>query len=166
MVDRTQFLCESLCTDADFGIDGGLYISDWVAGWNKTGKGRIYRAHDPALDADPLVLQTKSLISEGMQQRSPGELVQLLAHTDMRVRQEAQFALVERNAENLLAQASVARGSGLARLYAVWGLGQLARKSSTPVEHLLPLLPDGDAEIRAQTAQVLGDARVSGARPQ
>src|SRR4051812_42984112 len=79
MIDRTQFLWEILCTDADFGVDGGLYVSDWVAGWEKTGKGRIYRVHDAGLDADPTVLETKKLISEGMTQRSVGELAQLMA---------------------------------------------------------------------------------------
>src|SRR2546423_5402940 len=57
LVDRSQFFWEILCTDAEFGVDGGLYVSDWVAGWNTTGKGRIYRVHDPALDANPVVLQ-------------------------------------------------------------------------------------------------------------
>jgi quinoprotein glucose dehydrogenase len=32
-----------LATDVDFGPDGALYVLDWVSGWNKTGKGRIYR---------------------------------------------------------------------------------------------------------------------------
>ena len=164
MIDRSQFWWEILCTDADFGIDGGLYVSDWVAGWNKTGKGRIYRAHDPALDSDPTVLQTKKLISEGMAGRSVNELVELLAHPDMRVRQEAQFALVDKNAENDLSKVASTQGNALARLHAIWGLGQLARKSASAVDALKPLLNDGDAEIRAQIAKVLGDARVANAR--
>ncbi|MEC7585003.1 MAG: PVC-type heme-binding CxxCH protein, partial [Planctomycetota bacterium] len=32
-----------LATDCEFGPDGSLYILDWVHGWDKTGKGRIYR---------------------------------------------------------------------------------------------------------------------------
>src|SRR3954468_5322388 len=166
MIDRSQFWWEILCTDAEFGIDGGLYVSDWVAGWNKTGKGRIYRAHDPGLDSDPLVLQTKKLISEGMAGRENTELVELLAHPDMRVRQEAQFALVNKNAEDVLTRAASTRGSALARLHAIWGLGQLARKSSSAGDALKALLDDGDAEIRAESAKVLGDARVQSARPE
>ena len=97
MIDRSQFLWEIVCTDADFGVDGGLYVSDWVAGWNKPGKGRIYRVHDPAVDTSRLVLQTRKLIGEGMAKRSATELAQLIGHRDMRVRQEAEFALVEQN---------------------------------------------------------------------
>ena len=33
----------TLVTDADFGPEGDLWFSDWVEGWDKTGKGRVYR---------------------------------------------------------------------------------------------------------------------------
>ena len=36
-----------LATDVDFGPDGSMYVLDWVSGWNKTGKGRIYRVRTP-----------------------------------------------------------------------------------------------------------------------
>src|SRR5579862_9597420 len=32
-----------LPTDVKFGVDGGIYLTDWIAGWGPTGKGRIYR---------------------------------------------------------------------------------------------------------------------------
>jgi len=152
-----------LCTDADFGIDGGLYVSDWVAGWNKPGKGRIYRVHDPRLDADQLVLETKRLITEGMTQRPSTELAQLLAHSDMRVRQEAQFALAERTDAETFEQIATKNSQQVARLHAVWGLGQLARRSQSVNGFLISLLSDSDPEVRAQAAKVLGDARVAAA---
>jgi len=161
MIDRSQFLWEILCTDAEFGIDGGLYVSDWVAGWNKTGKGRIYRVHDPAVETTPIVLETKELISGGMAQHSVDELAVLLAHPDMRVRQEAQFALVDKNALAKLTEIAQKDSNQLARMHAVWGLGQIARKSNAPVAVLLGLLSDPDAEIRAQSAKVLGDAKAT-----
>src|SRR5262249_37195620 len=34
-------------TDCDFAPDGALYFTDWVEGWQKPGKGRLYRAFDP-----------------------------------------------------------------------------------------------------------------------
>ncbi|HEX8200956.1 MAG TPA: PVC-type heme-binding CxxCH protein, partial [Isosphaeraceae bacterium] len=43
LVDPQQFLWSVLPTDVDFGSDGALYVLDWVEGWNKTGKGRIYK---------------------------------------------------------------------------------------------------------------------------
>src|SRR5262245_14967070 len=47
MVDQHEFIWGILATDCDFGPDGGFYISDWVEGWEGTGKGRIYRFFDP-----------------------------------------------------------------------------------------------------------------------
>ena len=163
LIDRGQFIWEILCTDADFGIDGGLYVSDWVAGWNKPGKGRIYRVHDEHLDADQLVLETRRLITAGMTQRPAAELAQLLAHPDMRVRQEAQFALAERNDAATFEQTATRNSRPLARLHAVWGLGQLARRSQSVDGFLVSLLSDSDPEVRAQAAKVLGDARVAAA---
>ena len=43
LVDSTQFVWSVLATDVDFGPDGALYFSDWVEGWDKPNKGRIYR---------------------------------------------------------------------------------------------------------------------------
>jgi quinoprotein glucose dehydrogenase len=89
VVDRNEFLWELLVTDCDFGYDGSLYVSDWINGWNKTGKGRIYRVFDARRAGSPLIAETKRLMSEGFTQRSPTELVGLMTHPDMRVRQEA-----------------------------------------------------------------------------
>jgi quinoprotein glucose dehydrogenase len=83
LVNREHFLWNILATDVKFGVDGGLYVSDWVEGWNLTGKGRLYRVHDPGLDADPLILETRRLIAEGMEKRSIRELSRLLSHPDM-----------------------------------------------------------------------------------
>src|SRR5262245_58769116 len=100
LVNPEHFLWNVLATDAKFGVDGGLYVSDWVEGWGLTGKGRIYRVHDPALDSDALVLETKRLLAESMEKRSLQDLAKLLEQPDMRVRQEAQFALADRGAES------------------------------------------------------------------
>ncbi len=87
----------------------------------------------------------------------------LLAHPDRRVRQEAQFALVDANATDTLVAVAKSSDSQLARVYAIWGLEQLSRKSSDAQKALsvvLPLMDDSDAEICAQAAKVLGDAGV------
>src|SRR6267378_2181816 len=123
-IDQHQFAWSVLATDVKFGVAGGVYVSDWVQGWEMTGKGRIYRVHDPALDKDPPVLETKKLLADGLEKRSLKELARLLAHRDMRVRQEAQFALADRGPQGIKTLASVARNdaSQLARLHAIWGL--------------------------------------------
>lgn len=96
-----QLIWNILATDVEIGVDGGAYVSDWVNGWPKPGKGRIYRIHDPAVSASALVRETQKLIADGMDSRPVAELAQLLAHADMRVRREAQFALAEKGAAGL-----------------------------------------------------------------
>ena len=166
VVDRQEFLWELLVTDCDFGYDGALYVSDWVNGWNKTGKGRIYRMFDARRAGSPLVAETKKLMAEGFTQRPPTELVGLMTHPDMRVRQEAQFELASRGESSIGVFARVAaQGEYLVpRLHGIWGLGQLTRSlggraSTRAIAALLPLLQDREAEVRAQAAKVLGDAR-------
>src|SRR5947208_16437990 len=68
-----HFIWGILATDVKFGVEGGAYVSDWVQGWAMTGKGRIYRVHDPAVDKDPLVLEAKKLIDRGMEKRPTKE---------------------------------------------------------------------------------------------
>jgi len=166
MIGRSEFLWEVLVTDGDFGFDGCFYLTDWVNGWGKTGKGRIYRVYDPATAKTPVVAETRTLMAEGFDGRSLTELAGLLTHPDMRVRQEAQFALANRKeaAIETLSFVALRNESTVARLHGVWGLGQIAHSRSLTakaVHHLLPLLRDQDVEVRAQTAKVLGDAKAT-----
>jgi quinoprotein glucose dehydrogenase len=158
MVDRQQFAWGLLATDCDFGPDGGFYISDWVDGWGLTGKGRIFKLFDPDRLKDTTVAETKKLLAEGFVKRPRDELVKLLAHRDLRVRQEAQFALAVRKDVNAFVGALESKNR-LARVHSIWGLGQIARPAAR-----VPLaihLNDQDAEIRAQVIKVLGDAKVA-----
>src|SRR5262249_13158581 len=47
----------------------------------------------------------------------------------------------------------------LARLHALWGLGQVGRNKAEAIDPVVPLLDDDHAEVRAQAAKVVGDAR-------
>ena len=96
LIDHTNFFWHILATDVDFSPDGRMYVSDWVRGWPQSQLGRLYRVYNPDRVMTPLVLETKKLISEGMTLRPETELETLLAHADQRVRQEAQFELVDR----------------------------------------------------------------------
>jgi quinoprotein glucose dehydrogenase len=183
VTERADFIWDVLVTDGDFGYDGCFYLTDWVNGWNQTGKGRIYRVFDPQTRISPLVQHVKSLFADGFDQRADAELSNLLAHPDQRVRQEAQFALAGKGAAAIETLVDVLRhgppssltpGSipvtqlqpRLARLHAVWGLGQIANRKTKAVNHqagdaLVAFLADADPEVRAQAAKVLGDARAS-----
>ena len=147
-------------SDVQFGVDGGAYVLDWVYGWEKTGKGRIFRVHDPATDASALVQETKRLLGEGMEKRGVEELSKLLGHADQRVRLAAQFELVKRDAVPALSIAMNNHAQLLARLHAIWGLGQIGRTSPVVGDLFGEALggADGD-EARIQAVKVIGDLR-------
>lgn len=174
MVHPTHFFWHILATDVKFSPDGRMFVSDWVQGWDAIGLGRLYRLYDPAIVNSKLVLDTRKLIADGMENRSPEQLATLLGHPDQRVRQEAQFELVTRALSHgtkaldpkyagELARVALQSDAPLARLHAIWGLGQIGRVQRDSLSVIGSLLEDGDAEVRAQTAKVFGDARFTGA---
>lgn len=158
MGEVEKFFWGCLATDAEFAPDGSLYAIDWVEGWNKTGKGRIYRVTHPDAAKDERITRAKALLSGGWSTVSLGELSELLAFADQRVRQEAQFELVRRGQEgwDLLSEAAARNSNLLARLHGIWGLGMAGRKNAEMFQRLLPLAMDGESEVRAQAIQVLG----------
>ncbi|HXX93809.1 MAG TPA: PVC-type heme-binding CxxCH protein, partial [Planctomycetota bacterium] len=154
MVDLSKLVWEVNAPDVEFGNDGAVYVADWAGMWDKADKGRIWRLVDPAREKDPAVLDVKRLIEEGMSKRSPEELSGFLAHPDQRIRQNAQFELVALKLTPTLSEVARKSTSRLARIHALWGLGQLSKASE-----IEPLLSDGDAEVRAQAAKVIGNLR-------
>ena len=170
-------------TDVEFAPGGGIYILDWVSGWEKTGKGRIYRLHDPAVDASDAVIDTKNILAKGMKGRGLDELVNLLGHQDMRVRYAAQFALADEAREKEFRKTKVSRfirpfsrpletlitaartsQNQMVRVHALWAIGQMGRTPALEhIQELVPLILDKDPEIRAQTAKIMGEVRYDGA---
>ncbi|MGB7158131.1 MAG: PVC-type heme-binding CxxCH protein, partial [Tepidisphaeraceae bacterium] len=169
LVDLHDFVKGAVPTDVEFGIDGGAYITDWMGNFSKQHKGRIIRVFDPAAATSSIVLETKRLIKEGMAKRDEVELIGLLAHADQRVRQAVQFELANRGEKSSKALATLATGGThqLARIHAMWALGQMAHSSRRQMldalTPLLPLMADEDAEIRAQAVRMLGESQVGGA---
>jgi len=189
VVDSHEFIWGVEATDVDFGPDSNLYVSDWTVGWDTTGKGRIYRVSPKEDNPSPEAVDVKKLLVEGFEGRPTEALAALLAHRDMRVRQEAQFALADRAAGRKLldpeAKAdAVATPDGaaldaivrvaarastdtdnkpqqLARIHAIWALAQVGRSLPAALTAVAPLLKDADPEIRAQAAKVVGDARLT-----
>src|SRR5262249_53569792 len=139
MVGLEKFLWELQTPDVEFGPDGAMYVADWVGMWDKVDKGRIWKVADPERLKDPAVLEVKKLISEGMKERPVDELSKLMGHRDQRLRQAAQFELAARKGSAVLAKLTDKAQPQLARIHAIWGLGQLKAK-----EPLVPLLDDAD----------------------
>lgn len=148
-----------LATGLDFGPDGALYMSDWIEGWGLKQKGRVWKLDTLDTAGNATRAETRTLLAEDLELRNNEDLIKLLSHHDMRVRQKAQFLLVAKGAQDLLeAQAQTATNE-FARRHSIWGLGQLLRKNANTDTVLIGLLQDADSEIRAQAAKVLGDAR-------
>ncbi len=155
--ETRRFLWNTLVTDIDFGPDGSMYFSDWVHGWNKTGKGRVYRAFLPEGRASEVALETRRILAAGTYELPTEDLVELMAHPDQRVRQEAHFALAAREEIEALSDVATKSDSRFARLHAIWGLGIAAREEIRALTSVVPLTEDPDPEIRAQAVRVLGD---------
>ncbi|MBK9129676.1 MAG: HEAT repeat domain-containing protein, partial [Phycisphaerales bacterium] len=168
MAEPWPLITSVLATDVDIGPDGSVYVLDWVEGWNQPMKGRIYTLRWAGADADPAVAEVHALLAEGWKHRPDAALVALLGHRDRRVRQGAQFALAARGAAvttPLQRTALSIEAPRLARIHAIWALGQQARTAgSDGLQPLLPLFSDPDHEIRAQVTRVCGDVAYAGAR--
>ena len=162
---QEEFAWLVLATDVDFGPDGCMYISDWVQGWDKPTKGRIYKVSHPEAHAKPEVADAKQLLAGGLAKLPAAEVAQRLGHADQRVRLEAQLALVRLGQAGLpLLQTAAMKGERLeARLHGLWGWGQLGRAKPDSLNAAVALLNDPLPEVRAQAAQVLGDARCAAA---
>jgi quinoprotein glucose dehydrogenase len=158
LTDSHEFLWSVLATDVDFGYDGSLYLTDWVNGWDGPGKGRLYRF---SAEIDQSIRnEVSEMFATGFEQFENEILLKLLSHRDRRVRQQAQFTLVDRKPSlDVLKNALSENQPQLARVHGIWAVGQLLRSEVTPERFRLlnMLINDADEEIRAQVARVLGD---------
>jgi len=163
VIDEHEFWQHIVATDVEFGYDGGLYALDFIEGWDGTGQGRIYRLVDPVQVSSPAIKALPKLFSNGFASLGTGELIELLHHADMRVRQRAQFTLAGRGDEAVSALVELVNESHetVPRLHAIWGLGQIAREKKFVLDEVAKLLADPNPHVRTQAAKVLGDSRYS-----
>lgn len=150
-----------LPTGLDFGPDGALYIADWIDGWGTGLFGRIWKLDDAQYAATDIRKEVKALLAADFTKKQPNELAGYLGHEDMRVRMKAQFELAKRGkgSATVFEQALKQTDHQLARVHAIWGIAQLARKEADQAKLLIPYLKDADAEIRSQVAKWLGDIK-------
>ena len=147
-----------LATDVELGLDGDLYVSDWVHGWDKNNKGRIWRIRPP---------ERSWAIAEDLRAIGPQAtveaLIQRFDERDPRLRQRAQWELASRGSAAMPALVGTLRDDGralLARVHALWTIGQIARRSrGAGIGAVRQAANSPIAEIRVQAARVLGDLR-------
>ncbi|MEN7551542.1 HEAT repeat domain-containing protein [Rapidithrix thailandica] len=163
LAEEKNILTGVLPTGIKFGPDGALYIADWINGWGTKNYGRVWKL-DVSEDKNDLAAvraETQKLMQLDYSKQEEDVLFELLANEDMRIRQKAQFELVARADKGAeVFQKTIKESKNqLARIHAIWGTGQMARKNEKYASSLLDLLNDNDPEIIAQTAKVLGDIK-------
>ena len=166
---ETDVLSGVLPTGIRFGPDGALYLADWINGWGTKNYGRVWKL-DVAEDKNDLEAEreeTERLMTLDYGEEDTDALVVHLKNPDMRIRQKAQFELARRTFWGYRALKKVIQEeeNQLARIHAIWGIGQIADNNAGKADPLLELLSDSDAEIIAQAAKVLGDVRNEDAAP-
>lgn len=153
--------------DVAFPPGGGVVVADWVEGWEKTGKGRLWKVTDPKLAKDPLILETARLLREGMAPRDEAALLGLLGHADLRVRQEAQFELARRDLAVWPGLAETVRRNPepRARRHALRAMAILVRAHPgrgelyDELSAALRWLDDPDAGVVVEACRLMGEAR-------
>ena len=153
-----------LPTGIKFGPDGALYAADWINGWDAKNYGRVWKLDvtKEKNDLADLRNETKRLIQLDYAAQTEEMLYGFLSNVDMRIRQKAQFELVNRGRKGFeqFNKAILNNENQLARIHAIWGVGQLVRQNKTFASPLISLLKDKDEEIITQAAKIIGDVRL------
>ena len=149
-------------SDIDLGYDGRVYLLDFGGGWSANDRGAIHAVEWPQGLQKSSVQETKTIFADGFKKRS--DLQKLLSHVDMRVRQRAQFELVERNDSAAFLQTLAGPDSVYAKLHAIRGLGQLHRYGKG--DHLARFIAaatSDEVELKVAACRILGDIQAPSA---
>jgi len=146
-----QGLGSQVLTSA-FGPDGRLYFTLWRP---SRGMSQLWTLE--ANKNTQKMIHVKDILAKDQKKQNIDELLKLLGHTDRRIRQQAQFALVARGESKALRiLATNHKAELLPRLHSLWALGQLKYKDS---DFLTVLCADESDEMRAQAARWAGELR-------
>jgi len=163
LAGETDVLSGILPTALKFGPDGALYMADWINGWGSKNAGRVWKIDvEPGkADLQEERRETRRLMTLDYSSQSTDELLELLKYPDKRIRQKAQFELAKSTFWGYRALKEFLKNETdqMARIHAIWAIGQMAGKDVDKAEPLVGLLTDEDPEIAAQATKVLGDVR-------
>ena len=158
LATKGKLIWGAAVTDVAFGYDGQIFATDYIEGWHKDPrqKGRVIAMKFPQAASDS---DLSDLAASDFSIKPPSTLTGLLSHADRRIRLKAQFALaVKSDPAPFLEILADTQKPLLARLHALWGLGQLRQDVSGS------LLDEAPA-IRAAAAKLVGDLRIGTAEP-
>ncbi len=167
MINEHEFARGKPIVGINFGPDGALYGVDWGGGYPLNQSGAIWSMDVPGAANSKERSETKQRLASGFKSYDDPQLPSLLSHADQRIRLGAQFELVSRSQGTNLALAARDSKSQLARIHAIWGLGQLVRsKGITDSGDLTrkanaygfgDFLKDPEPEIRTQALRTIAD---------
>jgi quinoprotein glucose dehydrogenase len=159
------FVGNVIPTDVDFSWDGRIFVSHFS---QFGGSQQIVTVRHDEAASDPRIAEVTALAQQGMAGRDDTELMMLLGHADQRIRLRAQRELAKRgNPTPFAAVLSDPEAAVLARIHAVWGLGQLGASALTAAGwEDLAWAAVLEPELRAQIARVAGDAGATGLAPE
>lgn len=165
MVDSRTVAKGQNFVGVSWGPDGALWLADWSGGgWDPSDKGRVWRLDDWSVAGSAERKSIAGLLGADPSKKPADELATLLGHTDQRVRLKAQFELARRGDLDTLARvANDAKAPQLARVHAIWGVGQIGRRDAKAIAKVAPLLKDTDRALRVQVMKVAGDAHYDAA---
>lgn len=157
LTNYKTFVSGVLASDCDFGPNGDFYILDWVEGWVGPGKGRIHRVTSDDAEAKKQRADMQSAMQK-VPHATVADLIALLAHPNMRVRQACQQQLVATgdDATAPLKTLAADKDSPLfARIHAIWALGELAEHKPELFDNIALLCNDKNPEVRTQASRTL-----------
>lgn len=167
----------SAITDVTWGYDGRLYLSDWGGGWRPNPNGYIKTMVNEAAHQNQAeqIAEVKQLFAQGFKMLTDQKLIELLSHTDQRVRIHAQWELAGRESESArdrLVKEWLGGKSERSRLHALWALGMQIRTHPKDQKYrgmiILEYFEQPDCFsypiLVAQAYSVLGDLKVNKAR--
>lgn len=135
------------------GPDGALYSACYGGG-----RGSIFRFDVTEEHQHPARRDTQRILALDAEKIAPEKLPGWLGHPDQRVRMKGQFELARRNMPEVLMKVlQNPEATRLARLHAIWGIGQISRRTPAALTSLNPAWQNDDAEVIAQCAKVAGD---------
>ncbi len=142
-----------------WGPDGRLFFADWAGGYPLNQKGAIWALDVPEADRDPMREEVRTRLHEGFSKLKEPQLRKLLGHADVRLREGAQFQLARTGQWKTLRNVALdTKTPLLARLHAIWGLGQGLRwEKWADSTTLQKLCADSESEVRAQTAKIIAE---------
>ena len=163
-LDRLEtFASNIMATDLAFTFDGALLASEYSEGDDLR---RIVRFRSPDHEVQARARETARRFAEGFGSQTDGTLATFLEDDDRRVRVAAQHELAARGAASTLGEvAGDDRKSLLARIHALWGLGQLGEATLQEHWDSLRWKETPDDELRAQAMRMVGEAGAASLEP-